>query len=173
MNNKALLVIDMLNDFVCEEGSLYVGESVKKIIPLIQKKVAKYREENYPVIFVTDFHEEDDKEFEMFPKHAVKESRGAEIYKDLRPNKDEMIVRKKRFSAFFETNLEEILREQKVDTIELCGVCSNICILYTCADARMRDYNVIIDRRCVDTYDHAAHEFALKEMERILGAKMI
>ncbi len=173
MSNPALIVVDMLNDFVNADGSLYVGETVKHIIPEIQKKISKYRGDNHPVIYVCDSHDKEDKEFEMFPPHCIANEKGAEIHKDLRPKSDETIVPKKRFSAFFETNFDEILKEKHIDTLELCGVCTNICILYTCADARARGYNVIVDRRCVDSFDRAAHEFALKEMERVLGAKII
>jgi len=173
MSNEALIVIDMLNDFVCEDGALYIGETVGKIIPEIQKKISKCRESGIPVIYVCDNHDEDDAEFEMFPKHATTGSRGAEIHKDLRPRPDDAVVLKKRFSAFFGTNFEELLKEKEIDTLELCGVCTNICVLYTCADARARGLSVRVDRRCVDTFDRAAHEFALKEMERTLGAKLI
>jgi len=173
MPNTALIVIDMLNDFVCSDGALYIGDTAKHVIPEIQKKISKYRSDNRTVIFVGDAHDEDDREFEMFPKHCAAGSKGAEIHKDLRPKPDEIVVRKTRFSAFYGTNLDEILREKGLDTLELCGVCTNICILYTAADARMRNYNVIVDRRCVESFDRAAHEFALKEMERTLGVKII
>ncbi|MFA6447999.1 MAG: isochorismatase family cysteine hydrolase [bacterium] len=173
MSNSALIVIDMLNDFVSPDGALYVGDTVKHIIPEIQKKISKYRADADPVIYLCDSHAEDDKEFEMFPPHCIANGKGAEIYKDLRPNAGETIVYKTRFSGFFNTNLDAILKEKNLDAIELCGVCTNICVLYTCADARMRGYNVTVDRRCVDSFDRAAHEFALKEMERVLGAKII
>ncbi len=172
MSKTALLVIDMLNDFVCADGALYVGDTVKHIIPEIQKKISKYRSEGSPIIYICDHHAADDKEFSMFPPHCIADTKGAEINKDVRPNPGELIVNKTRFSAFFGTNLENELKERGIDTLELCGVCTNICVLYTCADARMRDYNVCVDRRCVDSFDHAAHEFALKEMERVLGAKI-
>lgn len=170
---NALVVIDMLNDFSLEDGALYVGETVRKVIPQIQKKIAKYRAENEPVIYLCDSHDKDDAEFEMFPPHCVKETRGAEIHKDLRPTNGDVIVPKRHFSGFFETNLDEVLKEKKVSRLELCGVCTNICIFFTAADARNRGYEVTVDRRCVDSFDHAAHDFALKEMERVLGVKVI
>lgn len=173
MPDEALIVIDMLNDFVCPEGSLYVGETVRKIIPEIQKKIAHARQEGRHVIYVCDNHDADDDEFKMFPKHCVAGERGGEINKDLRPAPGDAIVYKKRYSAFFGTNFDEVLKEKNVDSLELCGVCTNICVLYTSADARMRGYDVTVDRRCVDSYDHAAHEFALKEMDRVLGVKVI
>jgi nicotinamidase-related amidase len=173
MSNSALLVIDMLNDFVAPDGALYVGDTVKHIIPEIQKKISKYRADGAPVIYICDSHDKDDTEFQMFAPHCVAETKGAEVYKDLRPNPGEIIILKKRYSAFFGTNLDEVLKEKHIDTLELCGVCTNICILYTCADARMRGYHVTVDRRSVDSFDHVAHEFSLKEMERVLGAKIV
>ena len=147
--------------------------TVKKIIPEIQKKIAKAREDEIPILFVCDSHAADDEEFKMFPPHCVEGSKGAEVHKDLRPMPGDIVVHKKRFSAFFSTNLQELLQEKQIDTLELCGVCANICVLYTAADARMRDYHVIVDRRCVDSNDHAAHDFALKEMDRVLGVKIV
>jgi nicotinamidase/pyrazinamidase len=173
MPNEALFVIDMLNDFINPDGALCVGETVKHIIPEIQKKISKYRGDGNQVFFVSDCHAEDDSEFEMFQKHCVAGTKGAEIHKDLRPKQGETIIQKTRFSAFFGTNLDELLKEKGIDTLELCGVCTNICIFYTAADARMRGYNVTVDRRCVDSFDRAAHEFALKEMERTLGVKIV
>ncbi|MEW5944633.1 MAG: isochorismatase family cysteine hydrolase [bacterium] len=169
----ALIVIDMLNDFVKEDGALYVGDTVKKIIPNIQKKVARCREENTPIVFVCDWHEENDPEFEMFPPHCVKGTGGAEVHKDLRPAETDRVVRKRRYSGFFGTELDSILRDIGAARIELCGVCTNICVLYTAADARNREYGVEVDRKCVDSFDRAAHEFALKEMERVLGVKLV
>lgn len=173
MSNSALIIIDMLNDFVTPGGSLYVGDTVKKIIPEIQKKLAHAREEDIPVFYVCDSHDSNDDEFKMFPPHCVTGTKGAEVCKDLRPAADDVIILKKRYSAFFGTQLEEELKKRGIDTLELCGVCTNICVLYTSADARMRGMHVNVDRRCVDSYDHAAHEFALKEMDRVLGVKLI
>ena len=168
-----LIVVDMLNDFVSEDGALYVGDTVKKVIPQIQKKIAKYREENSPIIYICDWHEKDDPEFQMFPPHAVKDTRGAEVHKDLRPTANDVVMKKRRYSGFFGTELDSILRDMGAKRIELCGVCTNICVMYTAADARNREYEVIVDRKCVDSFDRAAHEHALKEMERVLGVKII
>lgn len=173
MSKRALVVIDMLNDFVDHDGALYIGKSVENIIPEIQKKLSAYRSDGSPIVYICDSHDSNDVEFEMFPKHCVDGTKGAEVYKDLRPRDGEIIVRKKKFSGFHETNLDEILKEKHVDTIELAGVCTQICVLYTCFEARNLGYKVAVDRRCVDSFERSAHEFALREMERTLGAKII
>jgi nicotinamidase/pyrazinamidase len=77
MSNTALLVIDMLNDFVAPDGALYVGDTVKHIIPEIQKKISKYRADGTPVIYVCDSHEKNDSEFQMFAPHCVTGTKGA------------------------------------------------------------------------------------------------
>ena len=54
----------------------------------------------------------------------------------------------------------------------VCGVCTVICVMHTVADARNRDYAVEVPKDCVASFDPEAHEFALKHMEKILGAKV-
>jgi len=173
MANKALLVIDMLNDFVAPDGALYVGDTVKKIIPEIQKKIAAAREQGISVIYICDSHDPDDPEFKMFPPHSVKGTKGAEVHKDLRPAAGDPIITKQRYSGFYNTALDDTLKELGIDSLELCGVCTHICVLYTAADARNRLHAVTVDRRCVDSFERAAHEFALKEMDRTLGVKIV
>ena len=109
----------------------------------------------------------------MFPSHCVSQTRGAEVYKDLHPMEGEVIIHKTTFSGFFETTLNETLSELNVNCIEIVGVCTQICVLYTCFEARCRGYQVVVDRRCVDSFDKSSHEFAIKEMQRTLGAKII
>lgn len=65
------------------------------------------------------------------------------------------------------------LREKNIKEINLVGVCTNICVLYTAADARNIGYTVNIYRDGVATTDEAAHEFALKEAENTLGCNII
>ena len=70
-SKKALLIIDMLNDFILEGAALQVPK-IKTIIKYIKKEIEKARSEGYPIIYLCDSHDEDDREFEMFPPHAVK-----------------------------------------------------------------------------------------------------
>ncbi len=170
---RALLVIDMVKDFVEEEGALSVGPVGKKIIPTIKKRLEEYRSNNEPVIFIGDSHLPDDSEFDMFPPHCLSGEAGAEIVEELQPQKGERIIPKRRFSAFFGTDLDLTLREKGVERIELTGTCTNICILYTAAEARMLNYEVEVRSDTVASFDEEAHRFALKEMENTLGVKVI
>jgi len=69
MSKEALLIIDMLNDFV-EEGAVLEVPSARKIIPKIKKRIEEARKKQIKIIYVCDAHQKDDKEFQKWPPHA-------------------------------------------------------------------------------------------------------
>lgn len=170
---KALLVIDMLKDFIDEDGALSTGKSGKQIIGFVKEKIDEFRSEGYPVIFICDNHEKDDKEFDMFSDHCIANTEGAKIIDELDVKDTDKIIRKRRYSAFYGTDLDLSLREKGVEELYLVGVCTNICVLYTAADARNISYNVNIYKDGVASFDEEAHKFALKELVSTLGCKII
>lgn len=171
-DGQALLVIDMLNDFVHEKGALFCGDASRLIITSIEARVLAFRRGDSPVIFVCDRHRRGDPEFEMFKPHCLEGSWGAEVCAELTPTAQDLIIPKRRYSAFFGTELELLLREFSVGRLTLTGVCTNICVLYTAADARMRNYEVIVPVECVASFDKEAHQFALEEMRKTLGVRL-
>lgn len=171
--NEALLVVDMLYDFVDPNGVLYCGKAASSIIPFVKEEIERQRGARDPIIYICDRHRNDDPEFELFPPHCIAGSRGAEVYEPLAPRPEDHIVYKRRYSGFFGTDLDLLLRELKITKIKVVGVCTNICVLYTVADARMRSYEVLVDSRGVASFDEEAHSWALKEMEKTLGAKVV
>lgn len=170
---KALLVIDMLKDFIEQGGALETGEEGREIIGFIKEKIEEYRKENYPIIFICDNHEIDDKEFDMFPSHCIADTEGSQIIDDFQVLQEDKIIRKRRYSAFYGTDLDLYLREKGVDEISLVGVNTNICVLYTAADGRNISYKVNVYKNGVASFDRGSHEFALKEIENTLGCKII
>jgi len=170
--SKALLIIDMLEDFVSEKGALYIGTSAKDVVQKTAGVLNYARREGISVIYICDSHHKDDSEFAMFPPHCIQGSRGAGVVEVLKPLPEERVIRKRRFSAFFGTDLDLYLREQGIEELILTGVCTNICVLYTAADACMLNYQVIVLTDCVASFDEEAHRFALREMEKTLGASL-
>lgn len=170
---KALLVIDMLKDFIDLDGALSTGPAGKDIIDFVKEKMVNFRQNDEPIVFICDNHETDDKEFDMFPSHCVAGSSGSKIIEELDVRKTDKIIRKRRYSAFYGTDLDLYLREKGVDEIYLVGVCTNICVLYTAADARNISYKVNIYKDGVASFDEEAHKFALKEAESTLGCKIL
>lgn len=170
---KALLVIDMLKDFIEKEGALETGAEGRKIVPFVKKKIDEFRKSGDQIIYICDNHEVDDKEFDMFPSHCIKGTKGSEIIDELEVLKGDKIIKKRRYSAFYGTDLDLYLREKEVDEIYIVGVCTNICVLYTAADGRNISYNVKVFKDGVASFDNEAHKFALKELESTLGCTII
>src|ERR1700694_841107 len=139
---RALVVVDMIEDFVREGGALYCGPSMAGIVPVIQREIARARGASEPVVYLADNHLPDDAEFEIFPPHAIAGTKGADIVPELAPQKGDVLIPKRRYSGFFGTDLDITLRERAVDTLRLVGDCTNICVLYTAAAARNLGYAV-------------------------------
>lgn len=169
---KALLIIDMLKDFIEEDGALTTGEAGRGIISFIQRKTEEFRAQGYPIIYVCDNHERDDREFDMFPPHCIAGTKGSEIIDELEVAEGDKIIKKRRYSAFFGTDLDLYLREKEVNEIHLVGVNTNICVLYSAADGRNINYKVTIYEKGVASFDANAHRFALKEAKDTLGCSI-
>jgi len=174
---KILIVVDMLNDFLDPSGSLYCGGAARKIIPYIQERLVEYRNCKDCVIYIVDSHEKEDKEFERFPKHAVKGTWGADVIYECAPKNHEMVIEKTRFSGFFKTPLgryiSSMTRWSNLEMVEVVGVCTSICVMDTVAGFANRDILTIVPRAGVADFDSEMHEFSLKRMEAIYGAKII
>jgi nicotinamidase/pyrazinamidase len=169
---NTVLVIDMLRGFLESDHPLYVGDKARGIIPNIQGLLRRELEQGSKVFFVCDNHDPDDLEFKMFPPHCIAGTPEAEVIPELAPYPGE-IIPKKRYSAFFNTQLEAKLKKLKPNKIIVCGVLTDICVMHTVADARNRDYYVEVPVDCVASSDSKAHRFALEHMERVLGARLV
>ncbi len=165
-----LLVVDCLNDFLDPKGVLNCGEAGRSVIPAIAREIAAARAQGVDVVYACDAHRPGDAEFELYPPHCLEGSWGAEIVPELRPEAGDRIIRKRRFSAFFGTDLDLGLRESGSDALRIVGVCTNICVLYTTADARMRGYGVTVPAAAVASFDAEAHRFALGQIRDVLKA---
>jgi len=170
--SNAIIVIDMLQGFLKEGYPLYCGPSAQAIIPNILALLAEEKNKGSAVIFVADCHRPDDLEFKVFPPHCVAGTIEAEVIPELYPFATEDIITKQRYSGFFETTLDDILRKIGPEKLIVCGVCTDICVLHTVADARNRGYSVEVPVNCVASFDAEAHRWALRHMEKILWAKL-
>ena len=169
---NVVLVADMVRGF-CEEGhNLYVGPTNREIIPRIQKLLREEKAKGSHIIFLCDTHDPNDLEFKMFPVHCIRGTEEANVIEEL-AGYDGEIVPKRRYNALFDTDLAERLAELNPAKVIVCGVCTDICVMYTAADLRARDYDVEIHRDCVATFDPQAHENALDHMEKILGVRLV
>jgi len=170
--SNVVIVVDMLRGFLEEGHPLFCGEVARSIIPCVQSLLRRETKQGSHIIYLADTHEPDDKEFEMFPPHCIRGTVECEVIPELAEFQGEVIP-KRRYSGFYDTVLDQRLRELQPDKIIVVGVCTDICVMHTVADARNRDYVVEVPRDCVASFDPEAHEFALKHMEKVLGARIV
>ncbi|MGQ9619204.1 MAG: cysteine hydrolase family protein [Candidatus Aminicenantia bacterium] len=170
---EALLIIDMLNDFVKEGAPLEVPDT-RKIIPFIKKEIEEARNKGTFVIYVCDAHDPDDIEFKKYgwPPHAIKGTEGAQVVEELKPREGDIIVEKKTYSGFYKTELEEILRKLGVDTVRMTGCVTHICILFTASDASLRNFNVVVLKDGIAGISKEDHEAGLRIMQNVVGVKI-
>ncbi len=169
---NAVLVLDMLKGFLEEGYPLYCGEQARRIIPRIGKLLQQELDKGSKAFFICDSHDPDDLEFKMFPPHCVSGTEEAEIIAELRDYPGEVIA-KNRYSGFYNTVLDERLQAIRPDKLIVCGVCTDICVMYTVADARNCDYEVEVPTDCVASFNDDSHRFALDHMDKVLGAKLV
>jgi nicotinamidase-related amidase len=168
---KALVVVDMQKDFCYKNGALYI-QGAEEIFKTTREAVKKARG-RIPVIFTQDWHREDDEEFRIWPRHCIADTEGAEIIEELEPTRRDYFVRKRRYSAFFGTDLDLLLRELKVLEVFVCGVATNICVLHTAGDAAIRGYRVSVLRDCTKALTDYDYEYALRHMKNVFNANII
>jgi len=173
-SDRALLVIDMLEDFVRTGAPLEVPET-RKILPAVRRRIARARKEGERVVYVCDSHRKNDPEFSRmgWPPHAVAGTSGAAVVAAISPEPGDIVVDKKTYSGFHRTSLQSVLRRRGVRKLSLSGCVTHICILYTAADAAMRGYDVTVDETLVAGLDPKTHAFALDQMEKVLGVRVI
>ena len=171
--SNVVIVVDMQRCFLEEGYPLFCGDKARQIIPNVQKLLAEEAAKGSTLLFTADTHDPDDEEFQMFPAHCVRGTPETEIIPELSEFVEKgTVIPKNRYSGFFGTDMEERLAKLAPEKLIVCGVCTDICVMHTVADARNRDYAVEVPRDCVASFDPEAHEFALKHMEKILGAKV-
>jgi nicotinamidase/pyrazinamidase len=173
---RLLIVTDVQEGFT-RLGNLASPECTAAI-PRIRRLVQDEQAAGTPVIFTKDSHVEDDLEFRMFPPHCVvgtDEHHLVEELRDLEPDAA-AVIEKRRYSAFFDTGLERILKEMAPDEVHVCGFCTDICVLHTTADLRNRDYSVVVRSEACETFSAPGHDhrevnqWALAHMKNVLGA---
>ena len=181
---RVLIVVDMQNDFVAEEGVLS-SEAARTAVPFIRGLVHRALLSGDEVVFTLDPHREDDAEFAKFAPHCVQGTWGQQLIPELKSVVAEHggervhYVEKNRYSAFFQTDLEEYLglspesTRQAVDEVEIVGVCTNICVYFTAEELANRDVPVRVYKEGVASFDEEAHHFALGQMQSVLGLEVI
>ena len=169
------IVVDVENGF-CKFGNL-ASPRCDAVIPEIKRVIEARAQAGDQIFFTADTHDPNDREFEMFPVHCVRGTPEAEIVPELQSFlSNATLIRKRRYSAFFETDLESRLKAIKPNQVTVVGVCTDICVMHTIADLRNRDYRVLVPADAVATFDAPGHpgdevqRWSLAHMQGVLGA---
>lgn len=175
--SNVVLVVDMLNGFL-KEGKL-VNPGARRIIPNIVDLLQRKREQGWKIIFLADNHKKDDLEFLMFPEHCVEGTEETKVIGELRKFVTEFVteyvsnyVPKTRYSAFFKTDLEPILEIENPQEVIVVGIYADICVLYTTADLRNRNYKVTIPKDCTVTLAEI-DDVIFGHMKNVLGVNIV
>ena len=170
---NAVIVVDMQNGFMRPDGTLYCGDHAREIIPRVAARVEREKAAGAALFFTQDSTPQTTASSRMFPPHCIEGSEEEHIVAELAPlTQDAQIVKKRRYSAFFETELAAMLAAQAPDKVVVMGDCTDICVLHTVAELRNRDYPVEVPADCVASFDPQQHEWALGHIEKILGAQV-
>ena len=166
MNSHCLIIIDMLHDFLDRWDANRRARLIEKTNRLIEV----FRESAMPLIWVRQEFDADlsDAFLEMRDKHisiTIKGTRGSRIHRDLTYSSNEATIVKKRYSAFFGTNLDEVLADLGSTQIVLAGVNTHACIRMAAIDAYQRDLRVILAADCIDSYDDEHAQVSLRYMD--------
>ncbi|MCL5075524.1 MAG: cysteine hydrolase [Chloroflexi bacterium] len=176
MNKMAVLVIDMQRDFI-DEGAPIECPGGREAIPYIQKLLAAARARGIPVIYTQEMHRKEKVDFGLEldgeePEHCLEGTSGVEIVAALAPQKKDFIIVKRRYSGFFATDLDILLKGLGVDTLIIAGAATDVCVRATAQDAQQLGYKVIVPRECVAGTSREQHEAALRNISYILGKVM-
>ena len=167
----ALVVIDMQNDFVHQGGGLLVPDA-QATIPAIRALLELARAHGMRVVYSQDTHRDGDPEWRIWPEHAREGSWGWEIVDELAPARDDVVLRKLRYDAFYGTPLDHLLRLWGVDTLVICGTVANICVHYTAASAALRWYQVVILRDAISALDPFDLESSLRQTAFLFAGRI-
>lgn len=171
--NSALLVIDIQQvDYVeiSQYGSEEVKEQYFKTLQNAKRVLDVFREKKLPVIQIKEVHRKDMVDFgrELDGSediHCMEDSPYTDYAELTYPIEGEYTITKRRYSAFFGTDLEILLKGLRVDTLYMIGGLTDVCIHYTAVDAHQNDYYIKVVTDAVAGSSEEAHDYALKAIK--------
>jgi nicotinamidase-related amidase len=163
----ALLIIDMVKDNFIESRNLPITPFALAIIKPLNKLIDVFRSQKWPIIFCTDAFHEDDFIFKgRMQPHSLSGTEGAEVIDALDMQHDDLWQPKPRFSAFFNTGLENWLRDRGVSLCAVGGISTHICVLTTVLDSVCHDFKSVLLEDCSAAPSKQVHEQTLDSYRR-------
>lgn len=177
MQRPALLVLDMQNEFLLKSGQMPVWGG-PAVIPRIRQLLDAFRTSGHPVFFTRHLCIEPYRhQGELQVMNCIKDPgsflhegyEGAEIHEGLQPRKNEQVVTKYRYSAFYDTPLDTFLKVNNIKDVIITGVATNICCETTAHDAFFRGYHVLFAIDGTGGTEEAAHLASIRNIKLSYG----
>jgi nicotinamidase-related amidase len=160
----------MLNDFVT--GALKCDRGLA-IVPKTAELLNGARKAGVPVIFCNDAHLKGiDHELKLWGDHAIAGTKGAEVIPELGLCEKDYVVPKRRYSGFFHTDLDLLLKELGIDTVIMTGLHAHMCVRHTSADAYQLGYNVVVASDATDSFTEEDYVYGIKYLKETYGAEV-
>ncbi len=163
----ALLVVDMINDHLTPGRPLEVPRA-RTIVPALEARLARARDEGTPVVSVLDRHDPNDTDLDVWGSHAIAGTEGAEVWPAIAPKQGDRVVTKPSYSGFFRSDLEKALDELRADTIELTGCSTEVQLLTTATDALQLGFAVRVPAELQAGVTEEAERAALAAMSLLV-----
>ena len=168
--NTALVILDMISEMDFAGASTMLRD-----VEIAARTILKLRdaadEARLPVIYVNDNFGEWHSERYRLVERALASKGGHTFVARLAPRDGDYFIIKPQFSGFYATNLPVLLPKLGVDRLVLTGMAADICVLFTAADAHMRDYQLWIPEDAVAAESAERRRWALEIMKQSMGAE--
>ncbi len=163
-----ILIIDAQQDFFQKSR---LKDNRKKLAKNINKLTMVGRSHDVPIVWVRQVFKKDLSDAFLGYKEegvtiVIENTPGSQLLPELKKHKNDHEVIKKRYSAFFNTSLNKLLKKLDADTLIIGGVNTHACIRMTAIDAYQYDYKVILATDCIDSCDEEFHKISLKYLTR-------
>ncbi|MBD0316167.1 MAG: cysteine hydrolase [Nitrospiraceae bacterium] len=169
-SQTCLLIIDMIGEFAFDQSE-HLFPAIEHAAERIATLKRCMKKADIPVIYVNDNFGKWRSDFRGLITRCLQDGcRGRQIAGMLAPDEDDYFVLKPKHSAFFATPLELLLNFLDARHLVLTGIAGNNCVLYTAADAYMREFQVTVPSDCTVSLDPEANRTALAHMQETLKA---
>ena len=176
LERAATIVVDVQNDFCHQDGwAAQKGldtSGVDRAMPYLDALLAAARRAAMPIVFIQLVRDDADpgaKRKPTKPPRACQRGTWGSEFTHVAPLPGEYVVQKSHHSAFYQTNLDELLESLDVDTLVFTGFSTNVCVESSLRDAFQRDYAIIAVSDCTAAYDESAHIATLANVTRHFG----
>ena len=167
-SRSAVIVIDLANDFVfpggviADAGGAEYQQKAQAIVPGLARLLDAARAAGVTVVYATDAHTPEDIELRKWPPHAMKGTHEAEVVEAVAPRPGDVVIEKRTYSPFTETDIDAALRSRGIERLYITGLHTDCCARHTSGDAFQRGYELVWVTDALQAFTDEAHAQGLE-----------